>query len=363
VPPASFSNSRESHNQDEVSMGTIATRDEALVCPWLTEAEEQCNEETKVIQICGSVHACQEGEESMTGRLIIQDRPELVAPYIIIGLKGWLNAGEVSTGSVDYLRRKLNARPFATIEPRGFYIYQIPSATAEQTMRPQVKIREGVIKKLELPRNEFFFWKSGGAHDLILLLGVEPNLDWPQYAQAILDVACQFRATRIYSIGGIFDQVPHTRKTRILATISHSRLKEELKTFARFTDYEGPSSFNTMLISIAREQGIEMAGISAITPLYIQDLNAKACYDLLQNVTVSAGFGIDLSNLREAGETLVEMMDRAFSQNATALEQLKKLEEQFDAAIGQEPLQGPGEDYDKLLAEMRRLKMEGRKPH
>ena len=64
-----------------------------------------------------------------------------------------------------------------------------------------------------------------------------------------------------------------------------------------------------------------------------------------------------------AGEALVEMMDKAFSQNATALEQLKKLEEQFDAAVGEEPLQAPGEDYDKLLAEMRKLKKEGRKPH
>lgn len=299
----------------------------------------------------------------MTGRLIIQDKPELVAPYIMVGLKGWLNAGEVSTGSIDYLRRKLDAHRFAYIEPAGFYIYQIPSPTAEQTMRPPVKIKEGLIRRFDLPRNEFFFWKSGGAHDLILFLGVEPNLDWPAYAQAILDVARQFQVPRIYSIGGIFDQVPHTRKTRILATISHPRLKDELKTFARFTDYEGPSSFNTMLLSIAREQGIEMAGISARTPLYIQDLNAKACYDLLKSVITLAGFGIDLRDLREAGETLVEMMDRAFSQNATALEQLKKLEEQFDAAIGEKPFQDPGEDHDKLLAEMRKLKMEGRKPH
>jgi proteasome assembly chaperone (PAC2) family protein len=299
----------------------------------------------------------------VAGRLIIQNSPELSAPYVIIGLKGWLNAGEVSTGSIDYLRRKLGARAFAHIEPAGFYVYQIPSSTPEQTLRPLVKIREGLVRKLDLPRNEFFFWKSGAAHDLILFLGTEPNMDWPEYAQAILDVARQFRAPRIYSLGGIFDQVPHTRKTRIVATVSHPRLKDELKTFARFTDYEGPSSFNTMLISAAREQGLEAAGISARTPLYIQDLNAKACYDLLKNVATLAGLGIDLSDLRAAGETLVEMMDRAFNQNATALEQLKKLEEQFDAAAGEEPLRAPGEDYDKLLAEMDKLKREGRKPH
>lgn len=299
----------------------------------------------------------------MSGRLIIQDRPELVAPYMLVGLKGWLNAGEVSTGCVDYLRRKLNAQPFATIEPAGFYIYQIPSVSAEHTMRPPVKIREGLVKKLEMPHNDFFSWKSGGAHDLILFSGFEPNLDWPAYARAIVDLARQFNVTRIYSLGGIFDQVPHTRKTRILATVSHARLKDELKAFARFTNYEGPSSFNTMLISLARELGMEMAGISARTPLYIQDLNAKACHDLLKNVIASTGLGIDLRELREAGETLVEMMDRAFNQNATALEQLKKLEAQFDAAVEEEPLLGAGEDYDKLLAEMRKLKMEGRKPH
>ncbi len=299
----------------------------------------------------------------MADRLIIRDKPELIAPYILVGLKGWLNAGEVSTGSIDYLRRKLDAHPFASIEPTGFYVYQIPSSTAEQTLRPLVKIKDGLVRKLDLPRNEFYFWKSGAARDLILFLGVEPNLDWPAYAQAIVEVARQFKAPRIYCLGGIFDQVPHTRQTRIMATVSHPRVKDELKTFSRFTEYEGPSSFNTMLISVAREQGMEMAGISARTPLYIQDLNTKACYDLLKNIITLAGLDIDLSDLRVAGETLVEMMDRAFSENATAQEQLKKLEEQFDATVGEEPLQVPGEDYDKLLAEMRKLKREGRKPH
>jgi proteasome assembly chaperone (PAC2) family protein len=299
----------------------------------------------------------------MADRLIIQDTPELIAPYILVGLKGWLNAGEVATGSIDYLRHKLDAHAFARIDPTGFYIYQIPSATPEQTLRPLAKIREGLVRKLDLPRNEFFFWKSGAAHDLILFLGAEPNLDWPAYAQTILDMARQYHAPRIYALGGIFDQVPHTRKTRLFATISHPRLKDDLKTFARFIDYEGPCSFITMLLSFAREQGIEMAGISARTPLYIQDLNAKACYDLLRNVITLAGLGIDLSDLRETGETLVETMDRAFSQDVKALEQLKKLEEQYDAVTGEEPLQGPDEDYDKLLEEIRTLKREGRKPH
>ncbi len=299
----------------------------------------------------------------MADRLIMQEPPQLAAPYILVGLSGWLNAGGLSVGSIDYLRQKLEACKFASIQTRGFYIYQIPSSNPERTMRPHAQIREGLVKNIDVQQNDFFFWKSGSDHDLILFRGVEPNLDWQDYCKLILEVARQFQTPRIYFLGGIFDQVPHTRKTRIHATVSHPRLKEEFKTFARFGDYDGPSSFTTMLLHLGREQGMEVASISARTPLYIQDFNSKACYDLLKRVLNVMGLQIDLSDLRLAGENLVEMVDRSFSENSQALEQLKNLEELFDATLGEEPLPGPDEDYDNLLEEMRKLKREGRKPH
>jgi proteasome assembly chaperone (PAC2) family protein len=299
----------------------------------------------------------------MAGRLIMQEQPKLVSPYILVGHRGWLNAGEVSTGCIDYLRCKLDARKFAHIESQGFYIYQIPISTAALTLRPHARIKEGLVKKLDMPQNDFFFWKSGADHDLILFLGVEPNLDWPEYAQAILDMARQYQALRIYYLGGIFDQVPHTRETRIQATVSHPQLKDELKAFARFTDYEGPCSFTTMLLALAREQEIELASISARTPIYIQDLNSKACYDLLKNVLTLAGFRIDLSDLRQTSEAQVKVINSAFSENSKALAQLKSMEKIFDAATGEKLLQALGENEDALMEEMLKLKREGGKIH
>ncbi len=299
----------------------------------------------------------------MAGRLIMQEPPELVAPYIMIGMNGWLNAGEVSTGSIDYLRRKLDARKFAYIETQGYYIYQVPSVSPELTMRPHAQIRDGLVKKLDIPQNDFFFWKSGSDHDLILFLGVEPNLCWPEYCQIILDVARQFNAPRIYFLGGVLDQVPHTRETRILASVSHPRLKEELMTFAQFTNYEGPCSFTTMMLTLASKQEIEVASISARTPLYIQDLNTNVCYDLLKNILALSGFQIDLSDLRQSSENLLEQMDSAFRENSTASAQLEKLEELYDATVGEAFLQGTDEDIDKLIEEVRKLKKEGRKLH
>jgi proteasome assembly chaperone (PAC2) family protein len=118
-----------------------------------------------------------------------------------------------------------------------------------------------------------------------------------------------------------------------------------------------------MLIAQGYEQGIEVVGISARAPIYIHDLNSKACYDLLKNVVNMVDLRIDLSDLRQAGEELMEMMDRTFSENATALAQLKKMEELYDGVFGQDPPQGPDEGYDKLMEEVRKMKKEGRKPH
>jgi proteasome assembly chaperone (PAC2) family protein len=298
----------------------------------------------------------------MNDSLIFQDTPDLVNPYILIGLNGWLNAGEIASGCIDFLRRKLNARKFAHIDSRRFHIWQVPGFDPAQIMRPHAVIEEGVVKSIAKPANEFYFWKSGAAHDLILFTGFEPNLGWPEYASAILSIAKRYRACRIYSLGGVFDQVPHTRETSAFAVLSRPELKSEFKSFP-LLNYAGPCSFSTMLLHLACTEGIEAAGITARIPPYIQNFNTKAGYDLLKKVLALTPLDIDLSDLKKSGDNLVEMMNKAFSQNETALEQLRKLEELFDAAHLQEFSPIPGQNIDELMQEMLNMKKDGRKPH
>jgi proteasome assembly chaperone (PAC2) family protein len=298
----------------------------------------------------------------MNDSLIFQDTPDLVNPYILIGLSGWLNAGEVATGCIDFLRRKLNARKLAHIDSRPFHIWQVPGFDPAQIMRPHAVIEEGLIKSLNEPASEFFFWKSGAGHDLILFTGSEPNLRWPEYASAILSIAKRYRVPRIYSLGGVYDQVPHTRETRVFAVLSRPELKNEFKSFP-FLNYAGPCSFSTMLMNQAGGEGIEAAGITARVPPYIQFFNAKACYDLLKKVFALTPLNIDLSDLKKSGDNLVEMMDKSFSQNETALKQLRKLEEMFDAAVLQEFGYTPGSNIGELMQEMLNMKKGGQKLH
>ena len=207
-----------------------------------------------------------------------------------------------------------------------------------------------------------FSGRAALEHDLILFTGSEPNLRWPEYASAILSIAKRYRAPRIYSLGGVFDQVPHTRETRVFAVLSRPELKSEFKSFP-FLNYAGPCSFSTMLMNQAGREGIEAAGITARVPPYIQIFNAKACYDLLKKVFALTPLNIDLSDLKKSADNLVEMMDKSFNQNETALKQLRKLEEMFDAAVLQEFGYTPGANIDELMQEMLNMKKGGQKLH
>ncbi|PKN52438.1 MAG: hypothetical protein CVU55_04125 [Deltaproteobacteria bacterium HGW-Deltaproteobacteria-13] len=298
----------------------------------------------------------------MNDSLIFQDTPELVNPYILVAYHGWLNAGDIATGSIDFLRRKLNARKFASLDSRHFYLWQVPGFDSAQVMRPHAVVEGGLIKSLEEPSNEFFFWKSGAENDLILFTGYEPNVAWPEYASAIINIAKRYKACRIYVLGGVFDQVPHTRETSVYAVLSRPEMKSEFKAFP-LLNYTGPCSFSTLLVNHAGREGIEAASIVARVPPYIDIFNAKIGYEYLKKVFAFTSLKIDLSDLKKTGDAVAKLMDNDFLQNKTALAQLRKLEEMYDASIFKEYSDNPEVKIDELMREMQNMKKDGQKPH
>ena len=77
----------------------------------------------------------------------IEKLPELNKPLLIAGFDGWGNALDISKGMVTHLIHKLQAEPFAKIDPDTFYRY-------DET-RPRVNIEEGVLKSLLPPGGTF----------------------------------------------------------------------------------------------------------------------------------------------------------------------------------------------------------------
>jgi proteasome assembly chaperone (PAC2) family protein len=174
-------------------------------------------------------------------------------------------------------------------------------------------------------------------------------------------MARRYKACRIYVLGGVHDQVPHTRETSVYAVLSHPEMKAEFQSFP-LLNYTGPCSFSTLLVDHARREGFEAASIVGRVPPYIATFNAKAGYEYLKKVLGLMSLDIDLSDLKRAGDAIAKLMDNDFRQNKTAREQLRKLEEAHDTTLFQD--HGYKEvTVDELMQEMMNTKKDGRKPH
>lgn len=199
--------------------------------------------------------------------LIITGRPDLRNPYIVCGLDGWINGGNVATGGVNYFISQFKAKKFAELSPSRYHIYQLPGL---QSMSPIFKMQDGIIVESHLPRNEFFYAKNPASdHDLILFSGTEPNLNWEEYANAVVGLACDFGASRLYALGGLLAKVPYTREPVMTCTCTSTGVRDEMEQYnVMFSNREGPATFNQMLLYACKKKGLEGAAFTVRVPYY-----------------------------------------------------------------------------------------------
>ncbi|TKJ46457.1 hypothetical protein CEE34_08845 [Candidatus Aerophobetes bacterium Ae_b3a] len=264
------------------------------------------------------------------GSLIIHERPSLEAPRMIIGFSGWMDGGDVSTGSIEYLKNKLKANKFAEIEPGEFYIFNLPGGMEQVAQfRPYTKIRDGLLIDFEYPRNEFFLDQKSR---VILFSGKEPNLRWDEYANCIFQLAEEFDVRKIYFVGSFAGATPHTREPRITCSFFGEEQRVSLKEQdVRFTNYEGPASIATLLNKFSKEKGIEMANLVAEIPAYIQVRNPRAIEAVIKRLVRILDLDIDLNDLHRASLEFEKNIDKALLKQPVLTEQIKKLEDNYDS--------------------------------
>jgi proteasome assembly chaperone (PAC2) family protein len=277
------------------------------------------------------------------GSLIIHERPSLEAPSMIIGFSGWMDGGDVSTGTIEYLKNKLKANKFAEIDPGEFYIFNLPGGMEQVAQfRPYTKIKDGLLIDFEYPRNEFF---ADQKSRVILFSGKEPNLRWDEYANCIFQLAEEFDVRKIYFVGSFAGATPHTREPRITCSVFGEEQKVSLKEQdVRFTNYEGPASIATLLNKFSKEKGIEMANLVAEIPAYIQVRNPRGIEAVIKRLVRILDLDIDLNDLHRTSLEFEKNIDKALVKQPILTEQVKKLEDNYDSEIF-----GTDQDFENWL--------------
>ena len=262
-------------------------------------------------------------------KLRIDSRPNLKDGRMLLAFTGWMDGGEVSTGTVKRFVDELGAEPVAEIEPEGFYIYNFPgNMEVTSLFRPHIKIEDGIVRKFETPRNIFY---SSEQRKLAFFVGKEPNLNWREFGQCLFGFASELGISSIFFVGSFAGTVPHTREPRLHMSVSQPHLKEDLKRYdLRPTNYEGPGSFMTYLTTQATERGLEMANIVAEIPAYLQGTNPSSIEAVTRRLAAILGLEVDLSKLRCASNDWESQVSEATKDDPDIAEHIRKLEEQYD---------------------------------
>lgn len=265
-------------------------------------------------------------------KLKIYKRPKLRNPRLLLGFSGWMDGGEVSTGTMKCLIDKLGAERFAEIDSRGFYIYSFPgSMEITALFRPHTSIRNGLIRSFEIPENDFFCSEK---NDLILFMGKEPNLKWEEFAECIFSICEEFGVEMIFFIGSVAGLVPHTREPRLFCSVSKPALKDTFRHYGvRFTNYEGPASIVTYLTSSCSKRKSSMVSLVATIPAYVQGNNPKCIEAVTRRLAGMLGLEIELTDLTITSDEFEKKLGDIVQEQPELESSIHKLEEDYDNEI------------------------------
>src|SRR5437588_3131284 len=89
--------------------------------------------------------------------LQIHRLPALDRATLVLAFSGWMDGGDVSTGTVRRLVDLLGARPVAEVDPEPFYLYNFPGPMELAALfRPRIAIEGGLVKALDMPAGTFY---------------------------------------------------------------------------------------------------------------------------------------------------------------------------------------------------------------
>jgi len=261
--------------------------------------------------------------------LRFKDCPQLQNSTLVLAFDGWMDGGEVSTGTVQQLVDLLDTQTVAEIDPESFYIYNFPgSMEITALFRPHIQIEAGLIKSVEMPTNTFYVYEKA---NLFLFVGKEPNLHWRAFGECIFSFARQAGANRILFVGSFGGSVPHTRLPRLYVTCSDAQLLPEMEQYGvRRTAYEGPGSFTSYLMTQAHSEGLEMMSLVAEIPGYLRDKNPVCIEAMTRHLAKIFKLPLKPDSLRNASTEWELNVSSAVEENEELAKKVHELEVEYD---------------------------------
>jgi len=284
----------------------------------------------------------------MADELRVLERPALTRPVLVAAFRGWNDGGQGASLAGGYLAKTWGAERFAEIDPEGFFDFQ--------STRPHVSLVDGLTRRIDWPENAFYHARLEGAdRDVILLLGIEPNLRWRAFSELIVTLAKEYDVEMMVSLGALLADVPHTRASPVTGSATDPALVEQLGLST--SRYEGPTGIVGVLHDGCREAGIQSVSLWAAVPHYVSlTPSPRAAKALCERLGELLDAEIDVGDLDDAAETYAEQVSEAVAADSETAAYVEELERRADEAEEEQELNIPS--GDTLAAELTRYLQE-----
>ena len=249
--------------------------------------------------------------------LKIHESPLLDRATLVLAFTGWMDGGDVSTGTVQCLAHLLPAKPIADIDPEPFYIYNVPgSMEVAGVFRPHVEIEDGLVKRSTCPPTRSIAirrpaWCCSSARSR--------TCDGGPSESAFSGWRTNWASAASCSSGRLAApcRTPACPACTCPAPMP-SLLAEMAEYGVRRSDYQGPGSFTSYLMAQAKSVGLDMISLVAEIPGYLQGANPASIEAVARRLAKLLHLHLDLAPLRTCSTAWELQVSQIVEQNEEA---------------------------------------------
>jgi predicted ATP-grasp superfamily ATP-dependent carboligase len=259
----------------------------------------------------------------MADELRIHSRPELERPVLLAAFRGWNDGAQAASLAAGYLAKTWGAEQFAEVDPEDFFDFQ--------ATRPHVSLEDGLTRRIDWPETGFYHARPEGLdRDIVLLLGIEPNLRWRTFTDLVVGLAQELEVELMITLGALLADVPHTRPAPVTGSASDEELVQRLGLSA--SRYEGPTGIVGVLHDACRQADIPSASLWAAVPHSVSlTPRPRAAVALCERLGSLIGVEVDVDELEEAAQSYEEQVSEAVASDEETASYVEELERRADS--------------------------------
>ncbi len=252
--------------------------------------------------------------------------PELSDPVMIVAMDGWIDAGGSAATAMNSLVSSTSAELVAEFDADRLLDHR--------ARRPVMHLVNGLITGLTWPTIELRAGADTEGNDVLLLTGAEPDFEWQNFADAVVELADDYECRMIVGLGAYPAPVAHTRDTALSVTTSSAELSDTLHGFVRGT-LDVPGGIHTVIDVVANSAGIPSMGLWAQVPHYVSSMPYPASsVALLDGLDTVAGLRFDHGQLPSDARATRLRLDELVAENVQHQTMVAQLEEMMDQGLG-----------------------------